>query len=96
MFQRLRGKAMRASEFTIPTALISRFDRYQEADVSEYGKAGTGAYDHFFADFWNSMQHEMFVTGRRVRIHHPHRSATTVTIGVFPFERALGSSIVKA
>jgi len=51
MFQRLRGKVMRASEFTIPTALISRFDRYQEADVSEYGKAGTGAYDHFFADF---------------------------------------------
>ena len=29
----------------------SQFDRYQEADVSEYGKAGTGPYDHFFTEF---------------------------------------------
>ncbi|OCF74469.1 AGC/PKA protein kinase [Kwoniella mangroviensis CBS 8886] len=29
----------------------SQFDRYQEADVSAYGKAGTGPYDHFFTDF---------------------------------------------
>ncbi|WWC62130.1 uncharacterized protein I303_104721 [Kwoniella dejecticola CBS 10117] len=29
----------------------SQFDRYQEADVSAYGKAGTGPYDHFFMDF---------------------------------------------
>lgn len=28
-----------------------RFDRYQETDVSDYGKVGTGPYDHFFADF---------------------------------------------
>lgn len=28
-----------------------RFDRYQEADVSEYGRAGTGPYDHFFTEF---------------------------------------------
>jgi protein kinase A len=30
----------------------NRFDRYQEADVSEYGRVGTGPYDHFFVDFW--------------------------------------------
>ncbi|OCF41888.1 AGC/PKA protein kinase [Kwoniella heveanensis CBS 569] len=29
----------------------SQFDRYQEADVSAYGKAGTGPYDHFFTEF---------------------------------------------
>ncbi|OXG99905.1 cAMP-dependent protein kinase type 3, partial [Cryptococcus neoformans A1-35-8] len=29
----------------------SQFDRYQEADVSAYGKAGTGQYDHFFMEF---------------------------------------------
>lgn len=29
----------------------SQFDRYQEADVSEYGRAGTGPYDHFFTEF---------------------------------------------
>ncbi|WVW84081.1 hypothetical protein I302_106110 [Kwoniella bestiolae CBS 10118] len=29
----------------------SQFDRYQEADVSAYGKAGTGPYDHLFSDF---------------------------------------------
>lgn len=29
----------------------SQFDRYAEADVSEYGKAGTGPYDHFFGEF---------------------------------------------
>ncbi|RXK39287.1 AGC/PKA protein kinase [Tremella mesenterica] len=29
----------------------SQFDRYQEADISEYGKVGTGPYDHFFTDF---------------------------------------------
>ena len=28
-----------------------RFDRYQEADVSQYGKTGTGPYDHLFVDF---------------------------------------------
>lgn len=29
----------------------SRFDRYQEADVSDYGKAGSGPHDHFFTEF---------------------------------------------
>ncbi|WVQ99549.1 hypothetical protein IAU59_006685 [Kwoniella sp. CBS 9459] len=29
----------------------SQFDRYQEADVSAYGKVGTGPYDHFFTEF---------------------------------------------
>ncbi|WRT66517.1 uncharacterized protein IL334_003476 [Kwoniella shivajii] len=29
----------------------SQFDRYQEADVSAYGKEGTGPYDHFFTEF---------------------------------------------
>jgi hypothetical protein len=28
-----------------------RFDRYQEADVSSYGKTGTSPYDHLFPDF---------------------------------------------
>lgn len=31
--------------------LMLRFDRYAEADVSQYGKTGTGPYDHFFGDF---------------------------------------------
>lgn len=46
---------MPASERTLVPLrrmLISdRFDRYQEADVSAYGKAGTGPYDHFFTEF---------------------------------------------
>ncbi|ORY32837.1 kinase-like domain-containing protein [Naematelia encephala] len=29
----------------------SQFDRYQETDVTEYGKVGTSPYDHFFMDF---------------------------------------------
>ncbi|WVQ80841.1 hypothetical protein IAT38_002948 [Cryptococcus sp. DSM 104549] len=29
----------------------SQFDRYQEADVSAYGKTGTGPHDHFFTEF---------------------------------------------
>ncbi|OXG23502.1 protein kinase A [Cryptococcus neoformans Tu401-1] len=29
----------------------SQFDRYQEADVSAYGKVGNGPYDHFFMEF---------------------------------------------
>ncbi|TXT08999.1 hypothetical protein VHUM_02473 [Vanrija humicola] len=29
----------------------SQFDRYQEADVSSYGKVGTSQYDHLFVDF---------------------------------------------
>lgn len=29
----------------------SQFDRYQEADVSDYGKAGSGPHDHFFTEF---------------------------------------------
>jgi hypothetical protein len=28
-----------------------RFDRYQEADVSEYGKSGRGPHDHLFPEF---------------------------------------------
>lgn len=33
------------------TLTVHRFDRYQEADVSDYGKVGTGPYDHFFGEF---------------------------------------------
>ncbi|RSH86881.1 camp-dependent protein kinase catalytic subunit [Apiotrichum porosum] len=29
----------------------SQFDRYQEADVTSYGKTGTSPYDHLFVDF---------------------------------------------
>jgi hypothetical protein len=42
---------MRASESSNATSLTNRFDRYQEADVSEYGKVGMGPYDHFFTEF---------------------------------------------
>ena len=47
---------MLASETCFPKLyqedrLISRFDRYAEADVSQYGKTGNGPYDHFFGDF---------------------------------------------
>lgn len=30
---------------------LVRFDRYAEADVSEYGKNGRGSHDHLFPDF---------------------------------------------
>ena len=37
-----------------PVELLSplcRFDRYQEADVSEYGRSGAGQYDIYFKEF---------------------------------------------
>lgn len=34
-----------------PRTNFSRFDRYQEADVTSYGKTGTSPYDHLFVDF---------------------------------------------
>jgi protein kinase A len=47
---------MLASESRMPSVMsgadrCSRFDRYQEADVSDYGKAGSGPHDHFFTEF---------------------------------------------
>lgn len=43
---------MPASGCRMPSLFAdSRFDRYQEADVSTYGKPGTSQYDHLFADF---------------------------------------------
>lgn len=42
---------MPASESDPAIAPDRRFDRYQEADVSQYGKTGTGPHDHLFADF---------------------------------------------
>jgi hypothetical protein len=54
--RRLRVMVMLASESRMPSVMsgadrCSRFDRYQEADVSDYGKAGSGPHDHFFTEF---------------------------------------------
>jgi hypothetical protein len=34
-----------------PSLAPLRFDRYQEADVTAYGKTGMGPHDHLFPDF---------------------------------------------
>lgn len=39
---------MAATDFIL---LLIRFDRYAEADVSEYGKTGHGPHDHLFPEF---------------------------------------------
>lgn len=51
MCPRSKAREMPASESDPAIAPDRRFDRYQEADVSQYGKTGTGPHDHLFADF---------------------------------------------
>lgn len=38
------------SDLVVADTLL-RFDRYQEADVTSYGKTGVSTYDHLFVDF---------------------------------------------
>jgi hypothetical protein len=44
-------RASECAEHYTETRVDGRFDRYQEADVSAYGKSGSGPYDHFFTEF---------------------------------------------